>query len=112
MVHIIGDITRLCFENVIQLVEIFQWGSLRLYSCQSMFMNCKNLKITATDIPNLIFATDLSEMFYGCISLNSDLSKWNVENVNNMNFMFYNCISFNSNLSEWNVKNVTNMNVF
>ena len=45
-------------------------------------------------------------MFDGCKSFNSDLSKWDVSKVENMNSMFSGCKSFNSDLSKWDVKNV------
>ena len=49
-------------------------------------------------------------MFYDCKSFNSDLSKWDVRNIKEMDSMFYGCESFNSDLSKWNVKNVISMN--
>ena len=53
-------------------------------------------------------------MFYKCSSLQSlpDISKWNTENVTNMNHMFYKCISLQSlpNISKWKTNNVTDMN--
>ena len=72
-------------------------------------MNCKNLIITAFDIPNLEYTKDLSKMFYKCTSLNADLSNWNTSNITDMNNMFQGCKSFNSDLSKWNTSNVTNM---
>ena len=45
-------------------------------------------------------------MFYGCESLNIDISNWNVLNVINMTKMFAKCKSFNQNLSNWDVSKV------
>ena len=43
---------------------------------------------------------------------NSDISKWNVSNVNNMKNMFYGSV-FNQDISNWDVSNVTNsVNIF
>ena len=39
-------------------------------------------------------------MFYDCKNFNQDISKWNVENVEDMGFMFDNCTSFNQDISE------------
>ena len=43
-------------------------------------------------------------MFWGCENFNSDLSKWDVSSVGNMEYMFQNCKKFNSDLSNWNVR--------
>ena len=52
----------------------------------------------------------MSYMFYNCNSLNSlpDLSKWNLNKVNNISFMFSNCIFLKSlpDISKWNTNNL------
>ena len=48
-------------------------------------------------------------MFYSCEKFNSDLSRWDVSNVENMCCMFQNCKSFNSDLGEWDVSKVDDM---
>ena len=42
--------------------------------------------------------TNISSMFQGCKSLSelSDISKWNISNVNDMKWLFYECNSMNS----------------
>ena len=45
-------------------------------------------------------------MFYKCIIFKSDLSMWNVENVNRMYGMFYNT-AVKKNFTKWNVKNIS-----
>jgi surface protein len=54
-------------------------------------------------------ATNMSFMFEGCTSFNSDLSRWNVANATDLAFMFHDCTSFNADLSRWNVVNATNL---
>ena len=53
---------------------------------------------------------DLRMMFAGCNSLTSlsDISKWNISNVNNMSYMFSGCNSLISlpDISKWNLGNV------
>ena len=48
-------------------------------------------------------------IFYNCSFLLSlpDISKWNTNNVKNMNYLFYNCSSLSSlpNISKWNTSN-------
>ena len=53
----------------------------------------------------------MKEIFYNCQLLSSlDLSNFNTQNVNNMEYMFYNCESLTSlDLSNFNTQNVTNM---
>ena len=48
-------------------------------------------------------------MFDGCKNFNSDLSKWNVRSVENMEYMFKDCENFNSDLSKWNVSSAGDM---
>ena len=49
-------------------------------------------------------------MFYRCSSLSSlpDISKWNINNMINMNYMFFGCSSLSSlpDISKWNINNV------
>ena len=57
--------------------------------------------------------TNLSEIFYNCISLISlpDISNWNTENVEEMEYMFFNCIKLISlpDISKWKTDNVIDM---
>ena len=77
----------------------------------------KNLKlknIFEIKLKGIINITDMSYMFYGCLSLLSlpDISKWDTKNVTNMSNMFYYCNLLSSlpDISKWDTKNVTNMN--
>ena len=45
--------------------------------------------------------TDMSGLFSGTATFNSDIGGWNVSNVTNMNNMFLGAISFNQDLSLW-----------
>ena len=51
----------------------------------------------------------MAAMFWGCNNFNSDLSKWDVSSVADMDSMFWNCKKFNSDLSKWDVSSVTYM---
>lgn len=44
-----------------------------------------------------------------CALFNSDLSSWDVSNVNDLVLMFKECHMFTRDLSQWNVGNVINM---
>ncbi|HEY3429109.1 MAG TPA: BspA family leucine-rich repeat surface protein [Cyclobacteriaceae bacterium] len=94
-----------------RLIQVEQWGSTAWTSMQRAFYDCQNLQITATDVPNLSGVTNMSEMFSGCIVLNSpsNIGSWNTAAVTNMEFMFYGATAFNQNISGWNTGAVTTM---
>ena len=48
-------------------------------------------------------------MFFGAISFNVDISKWDVSSVQGMHGMFWGATAFNGDISQWDVSNVTNM---
>ena len=62
------------------------------------------------------YFSDISRMCYNCLLLSSlpDISKWNTDNVIDMNSIFYNCSSLTSlpDISKWNTNNVIDMNNF
>lgn len=45
----------------------------------------------------------MESMFELCVAFTSNLSKWEVFNVFNMDSMFSGCISFDSDLSKWDL---------
>ena len=51
-------------------------------------MNFRHIDISNWDVSNV---TNMSHMFYWCISFNQDLSNWDVSKVKNNIFMFRNC---------------------
>ena len=61
-----GHITGLSFCDMDSLVDISQWGCVRLTRGRGSFRGCRNLLITAEDILDVSQATDLSWMFSGC----------------------------------------------
>src|SRR5690625_5963373 len=73
------------------------------------FHGCENL-ITVDEIsPDLTQVTKMNSMFNNAISFNSDLSNWNVSNIENMASMFLGAGSFNGDIGDWDVSNVENM---
>ena len=92
-----------------KIIEVTQWGEIQWTSMYRAFQNCKNLQITASDIPDLTNCINLSEMFKGCTAFNSDINNWNVSNIISMNSIFEFATSFNKPLNNWNVSNVTSM---
>ncbi|MFW9963828.1 MAG: BspA family leucine-rich repeat surface protein, partial [Candidatus Sifarchaeia archaeon] len=120
----------------LKLVEISQWGQVRLGNSGGYFYGCSNLNLTANDSLNLTGTTSLSglflhcerlgtsgnmngwdvssvtnmsEMFYGAYTFNQDISDWDVSSVIDMSWMFYDALAFNQDISAWDVSSVTDM---
>src|SRR5690606_5436700 len=93
------------------LTNVTQWGSVAWSSMQEAFLDCHNLQISATDIPNLTGVTNMSSMFRSCRILNgpSNINDWNISNVTNTSFMFDYAYAFNQDIGNWNTAAVTNM---
>ncbi|MFX1395974.1 MAG: BspA family leucine-rich repeat surface protein [Promethearchaeota archaeon] len=138
-IRIDGNIVSWRFNNGgdrLKLLEIDQWGCLRLGNLGGYFYGCENLVITARDILNLTGTTilnrafmyclklvrvesmndwdvskviDMSWMFMGAANFNQDISSWNTSNVNDMSHMFHGARSFNQDISRWNVSSVIDM---
>lgn len=75
-----------------------------------MFYGCTNVKITATDIPDLSGVTDLSFAFSNSgIDKIPRINEWDVSSVTNMRNLFEGVVGFNQPLDAWDVSNVTHM---
>ncbi len=92
-----------------KLLDITQWGDLKLGNQGWYFYGAENLQISALDIPDLTTTTNLSGMFFGATSFNSNISHWNVSSVTDTNRMFIRATSFNQSLENWDVSSVTDM---
>ena len=92
-----------------KILTVEQWGNNAWTSMASAFSGCINLRINATDTPDLSGVTDLTHMFQECENLNDDISSWNVSNVTTMIGVFYDAKLFNQPLNAWDVSGVTDM---
>lgn len=91
-----------------KLLDIQQWGAVKLHDKGSQFYNCNNLtNISATDEPDLSSNTNLSKAFQNASSLIDGLSGWATNNIQNLSYMFSGCSSFNDDLSSWNTSSAT-----
>jgi surface protein len=99
--------------NSLRILNLDNWGFNKIIHCAGMFQNCALLtKINLTGAIVCKDATDLSNMFFGCISLlKLELADWDVSGVRNFRTMFHDCRSLRHiNLSGWNVSaNAENM---
>jgi surface protein len=113
-VSITGTCKGWCFGYLgdrLKIIEISQWGSLGLGNSPGHFDGCQNLRVTATDAPDLTGTTTLYGTFMHCESIGSagNMSRWDVSTVTDMAYMFKGAYSFNQDISTWNVSRVTNM---
>ncbi len=95
----------------LKIITLEQWGSTVWSDLINAFRQCKNLNITATDVPNLSSITNLTGLFDQCTALtgNNHFNNWDVSNVVNMTNMFHTCSSFNQDIGDWNTSNVAIM---
>lgn len=96
-------------KDPLKLIEIIEWGSNKWSSMQQAFQNCKNLKITATSVPDLSNVTSFYQMFKDATSFEGDLSQWVTSSVTNMGYAFEGAQLFNGDISNWDVSNVSSM---
>lgn len=90
-----------------QILEISQWGPLRLGNSAEYFYECVNLQISATDPLDLTGTQDMCKMFYGCKALREpDFNNWDTSHVTNMSYMFYKASNFNGKIGAWNTSSV------
>ena len=101
-------------EDLKELPDISKLITNKIIDMSYMFYGCKNLSsidISKWDTSNV---KDMSYMFYGFESLSSlpNISKINTRNVIDMSNIFEKCDLTNTNLSQFNTQNVENMDFF
>ena len=109
-----GTFTRISFAGQVdyrKLLEVKQWGNIRWASMENAYSGCYDVKITATDAPDLRNVTSMRGMFSSCSSVSTvpGINNWDVSSVTNMSFLFAATSSFNDPLDNWDVSNVTDM---
>jgi surface protein len=102
-----------------KIIDISQWGGLKLSANGSQFLGCDALTLNnISDTPNLytkgidsISSASISAMFRSCSLLTtiSRLDQWDTSQVGGMQQTFYQANRFNQNIGNWNTSNVTNM---
>lgn len=91
-----------------KLLEMKNWGSVQWSDFQ--FNGCSNLKVSATDIPDLSNVTALSFAFsHSGIDSIPNINSWDMSQVTDLSNFFASVTGFNQSLSNWEVSNVTNM---
>ncbi len=111
-INITGEIVGFRFNDDgdrLKLIDISQWGNLRVGNYGDYFYGCENLNSTATDALNLTGTTDLNNMFRRTTNFNGDITNWDVSQVIEMDYMFVDARAFNQPIGVWDVSNVTEM---
>jgi surface protein len=96
-----------------RLREVLQCGNLRLagqHGTGGDFVDCLDMRWTATDAPNLAGITSLNSLFLRCVSLtDSNFSAWDTSSVADFASVFQSCVSFNSDITNWTTSAGTSM---
>lgn len=111
-VAIRGSLPRLDYSgngDKLKLLSIDQWGDIQWLSFANAFQGCENLVLTTTASPRLSNCKDLSNMFNGCSSLNTNIRNWDTFRVENMEGMLKDALAFDHYLTDLNIVSVTNM---
>lgn len=99
---------QFCVNDKEKLLKVKNWGSIQWTKFQ--FNGCYNLKISATDTPNLSNVEDLSFAFSNSgIDSIPNINGWDISNITDLGSFFQDVTGFNQPLSNWDVSNVTNM---
>ncbi|TXB63433.1 BspA family leucine-rich repeat surface protein, partial [Vicingus serpentipes] len=92
----------------LKLLSVDQWGTNQWSSIERAFRGCSNLQILAADSPDLTLCTNAARSFQGCLSLNNDISGWDVSTITNFNSMFRSS-GFNQPIGVWDMSNAISM---
>ena len=109
---VVNGFNRIAFNSggdKVKITDIKQWGDVVWSSFERAFWGCRNMLVTATDVPDLSSVTSMFSMFEDATVANPNTRDWNVSNVTDMQSMFYQVTSANPDVSNWDVSNVTDM---
>ncbi len=94
-----------------KLLEIKQWGNIKWSSFNRAFQSMVNMKLTATDIPDLSQVKDMNYAFEKTTNFegHTSMNRWDTKNVTSMAVMFRDTPKFNAPIGNWNTGKVTTM---
>ena len=90
-------------------INITEMKNIPLSKTGSQFLYLQNLSISNNCLPIILSNTSLDQCFVDCRNFNSNISRWNTNNVVNMNNMFSGASNFDQPIGNWNTSNVTIM---
>ncbi len=110
------NLKRFYFDYNYQITDVLQWGKVVWKSMERAFYRCRNLNISAVDLPNLTECNSMSFMFCDCNKFKGPLNinNWNTEKITDMSYLFAVTAPleenpFNQPIGNWNTQNVKNM---
>ncbi len=92
-----------------KIIDVVNWGNIQWASMAHSFEGCSNLRVTASDSPDLSNVLSMRNMFHGASSLTASFNSWDTSNVTDMSWLFRSATNFNGDISGWNTANVTTM---
>jgi len=107
-----GTLYGFRFNNVgdrLKLIDITQWGNMRVGNSGGYFYGASNFNSTAADYLDTTGTTNMYAMFNSATAFNQNISAWNTASVTSMVSMFQSAYAFNQSIGNWNVSKVTNM---
>ena len=107
--HFQADNNNVDPGNAHKLRSIQQWGNIAWQNFFRAFNNALFMTYNASDAPNLTNVKRLARTFPNCFGLdeNTDLSNWDVSNVEDFTHMFLNAFNFNGNIDNWDLSSAT-----
>ncbi len=90
-----------------RLTDVNQWGDIDWQSFSQTFRNWTGVNFSAEDVPDLSNVTTTFQMFFDARTFNSDVSDWEMGNVQDIGDMFRGARAFNSDLSGWDISSAT-----
>lgn len=97
-INIFGKLNGFSFKystDELKLLEINKWGAIKFDKNIGAFRNCKNLIITAIDVPKFNNEFTFREFFLNCHSITTipNIQLWPWHLVNDITSMFQGCIN-------------------
>tara|TARA_R110000868_G_scaffold178807_2_gene418648 strand:- start:359 stop:1501 length:1143 start_codon:yes stop_codon:yes gene_type:complete len=116
----VGNIRFANGGDKLKIIDISQWGSLKIAAGGSQFYGCSNLTLNnISDTPNLYsknaslpgVSASIAAMFRSCSLLVtiSRLDQWDTSKVGYMGQTFYINDKFDQNIGNWNTSQVSDM---
>lgn len=110
-VSIVGTLYGFRFNNWgdrFKILDISNWGNMRIGNNSDYFYGCYNINVTATDPLDLTDTTSLNDMFHLAYNFfNGKIGNWDVSQVTDMSGMFYYATLFNQDIGDWDTSSVT-----
>lgn len=89
-----------------KILTVEQWGNIAWTSMERAFFGASNLRVPATDAPDLSGVTSMRRIFHNADSFNDPIDHWDVSNIISLHSAFYGASSFNQPLNNWDTQSL------